>query len=75
MDQDALNQSIRRFLKMVGIRSQREIEQAVAKALDGRAISDKDGPFPATMRLRVDGIDLDVTLDGEIGLTPTSQDG
>ena len=67
MDEDALNQSIRRFLKMVGIRSQREIEQAVAKALaDGRL--DKDTPFPATMRLRVEGLGIDVTFDGDIEL-------
>lgn len=70
MDDDALNQSIRRFLKMVGIRSQREIEQAVAKALAERRIAGKDGPFPATMTLRVDGLDLDITFDGEIELSP-----
>ena len=33
MDQETFNLSIRKFLKMVGINSQREIEQAVAKAL------------------------------------------
>ena len=33
MNEEALNLSIRKFLKMVGIRSQREIEQAVQKAL------------------------------------------
>lgn len=65
MDDDALNQSIRRFLKMVGIRSQREIEQAVAKALAEDRL-DKDAPFPATMRLRVEGLGIDVTFDGEI---------
>src|SRR5690606_12830148 len=31
MDQETFNLSIRRFLKMVGINSQREIEQAVEK--------------------------------------------
>ena len=68
MDEDALNQSIRRFLKMVGIRSQREIEQAVAKAAaEGRL--DKDTPFPATMRLRVEGLGIDVTFDGDIELS------
>ncbi len=29
MDQEAFNMSIRKFLKMVGVNSQREIEQAV----------------------------------------------
>ena len=34
MDQETFNLSIRKFLKMVGVNSQREIEQAVQKALD-----------------------------------------
>ena len=33
MDDETLNLSIRKFLKMVGVNSQREIEQAVAKAV------------------------------------------
>ena len=32
MDQETFNLSIRKFLKMVGVNSQREIEQAVQKA-------------------------------------------
>ena len=69
MNEETFNLSIRKFLKMVGIRSQREIEQAVAKAVaDGRL--DKDTPFPATMRLRVEGLGIDVTFDGDIELAP-----
>ena len=52
MDEEALNVSIRAFLKMVGINSQREIERAIVKALETRAITDRDGPFPVTMTLR-----------------------
>jgi hypothetical protein len=33
MNDDELNISIRKFLKMVGVSSQREIEQAVARAM------------------------------------------
>ena len=33
MDQETFNLSIRKFLKMVGVNSQREIEQAVQKAM------------------------------------------
>lgn len=68
MDDDALNLSIRKFLKMVGIRSQREIEQAVAKALDERRIGERDGPFPVSMTLRCPDLGIDVTLDGDIAL-------
>ena len=34
MDEEAFNISIRKFLKVVGVSSQREIEQAVAKAME-----------------------------------------
>ena len=67
MNDEAFNMSIRRFLKVVGIRSQTEIECAVAKALvDGRIKT--DAALPAKMRLTIDGVDLDITLDGEIRL-------
>ena len=36
MNDENFNISIRKFLKMVGVSSQREIEQAVAKALADR---------------------------------------
>ena len=69
MDEDALNLSIRKFLKMVGIHSQREIEQAVARMLadKGTGVADS-GSFPAKMSLRVPGLGIDVTYDGEIRL-------
>ena len=37
MDQETFNLSIRKFLKMVGVNSQREIEQAVQKACGRQA--------------------------------------
>jgi hypothetical protein len=75
MDQDALNQSIRRFLKMVGIRSQQEIEKAIAGSIAAGRITDKDTPFPITMTLRAEGLDLDVTFDGEISVAPREPSG
>lgn len=67
MNEEALNLSIRKFLKMVGIRSQREIEHAVEKALaEGRVKGDET--FPAKMRLTVEGLQVEVTFEGEIEL-------
>jgi hypothetical protein len=67
MNEDALNLSIRKFLKIVGVTSQREIEHAVARAMDaGKAKGGES--FPATMTLRIAGLDLDVTLEGRIDL-------
>jgi hypothetical protein len=67
MDEETLNQSIRKFLKMVGVRSQREIEQAVAAALASGAIAGTE-TLPASMTLEIAGLQLKVTLDGEIAL-------
>ena len=39
MDQETFNLSIRKFLKMVGVNSQREIEQAVQQALQQKKLS------------------------------------
>ena len=68
MDEEALNVSIRAFLKMVGINSQREIERAVVKALETRAIADRDGPFPVTMTLRCEALGISETFEGDIKL-------
>ena len=67
MNDETFNMSIRRFLKVVGIRSQSEIERAVAKALAEGKIKG-NAAFPARMRLTIDAVGLDITLDGEIQL-------
>jgi hypothetical protein len=67
MDEETFNISIRKFLKVVGVSSQREIEQAVGKALaDGRLAGDET--LAATMTLRIGALQLEVIFDGEIVL-------
>ena len=67
MNEEALNLSIRKFLKMVGVSSQREIEHAVSAALAaGRSPGTET--LPATMTLEVAGLRLRVAFDGEIRL-------
>ncbi len=67
MDDETLNISIRKFLKMVGVSSQREIEQAVARALQEKALSGSES-LPAHMTLEVPGLKLKAQFDGEIRL-------
>jgi hypothetical protein len=67
MNEEALNLSIRKFLKMVGINSQREIEHAVAKATAAGAIKGTES-FPATMTLEIAGLKIKVDFSGEITL-------
>ena len=63
MNEEALNMSIRKFLKKVGVTSQREIENAVRAAEESGSLG---GPLTAEVRLTIAGIDLDVTIDGKI---------
>lgn len=67
MNEETFNLSIRKFLKVVGISSQREIERAVAKAIADRIITGSES-FPASMTLEVASLKLKVTFDGEIKL-------
>ena len=67
MNEETFNLSIRKFLKMVGVSSQREIEHAVAKASADGALAG-NSKLPATMTLEVAGLKLNVKFDGEIDL-------
>ena len=67
MHEETFNLSIRKFLKVVGINSQREIEQAVRKALEEGRIKG-DETFPASVTLAVPGLNLNFQIDGEIRL-------
>ena len=67
MDEEVFNLSLRKFLKLVGVSSQREIEQAVARCLQEQSIAGTES-FPAVMTLRIPGLTLEVNFDGEIRL-------
>ncbi len=67
MNEETLNLSIRKFLKVVGISSQREIERAVSRAIADGAVAGSES-FPATMTLDIAGLKLNVKFDGEIKL-------
>jgi Family of unknown function (DUF6494) len=65
MNEDALNLSIRKFLKTVGISSQREIEHAVTKGTAAGTITGTES-FPAKMTLEVPGLKLNIAFSGDI---------
>ena len=67
MNEETLNLSIRKFLKAVGINSQREIERAVAKAVAAKSIAGTES-FPARMTLEIAGLDVKVEFNGDIDL-------
>ena len=67
MEQETFNLSIRKFLKMTGIGAQREIEQAVAKALASGKMAGVE-TLAATMTLHIGALQLEVRFEGEIKL-------
>jgi hypothetical protein len=67
MKDEALNMSIRKFLKTVGVNSQIAIEKAVHKALAEHQLKGNE-MLPVTMTLSVGKIDLKLSFDGELNL-------
>jgi Family of unknown function (DUF6494) len=67
MNEDVFNASLRRFLKKVGITSQREIEKAVRDALQAGGLKGHE-KLPAKMVLTVGGVTLTHEIDDEIEL-------
>ena len=67
MNDDTFNLSIRKFLKMVGVGSQREIEHAIAAAIKQGTLSGNES-LPCRMTLEIDGVKLKVVYDGSIDL-------
>ena len=65
MDEEVLNIQVRKFLKKVGIKSQREIEQAVKNHIKKGSLSGTE-ELDATMQLDVPEIDLKVSIEGKI---------
>lgn len=67
MNEEQFNASLRKFLKMVGVNSQREIKKAVAEALSAHAINGNER-MPATMTLEIADLKLQVRFEGHIEL-------
>ena len=67
MDEEAFNMSIRKFLKRVGVTSQREIEVAVREQLQAGALRG-DEVLDVEARVSVRGLPQDTVVTGKITL-------
>jgi hypothetical protein len=68
MDEDKFNISVRKFLKVVGVTAQREIEKAVREALNaGRLQGDENLKAKMTLEIGVLGLTHSVEQDIELG--------
>lgn len=67
MDEEALNNSVRKFLKTFGVTAQREIEKAVRDATAKGQLKDSQS-LPAKAVVTVGGIDLKFEIESDIKL-------
>lgn len=67
MNEDVFNTTIRKFLKHVGVTSQREIEKAVRDALASGKLKGNE-TLNATMTLKIGDLDVTHEIKGAIEL-------
>ena len=67
MNEDVFNNSIRKFLKTLGVTAQREIEKAVRQGLAEGKLKGNE-KFPAKGTITLGGIGLSHEVKGEIEL-------
>lgn len=65
IDEDRLNVAVRKFLKVVGITSQREIEKAVREAAESGSLPESQ-KLAARMTLSIPALGLEHVIDHEI---------
>jgi ribosomal protein L1 len=68
MNEDVFNMELRKFLKKVGVTSQREIEQAVRAALESGALKGNE-TLQVKATLTIQGLPLTHDINGEISLS------
>ena len=67
MNEEVLNFQTRKFLKKVGVRSQREIEQAVIRSFENSSLVGIK-KLEASILLEVPEVGIKVSIEGEIKL-------
>jgi uncharacterized protein DUF6494 len=65
MNEEALNLSIRKFLKEFGVTAQREIERAVQRSQSDGTLGGRER-IPVRATLHMDGLVPEYHVDGEI---------
>ena len=67
MNEETFNMSIRKFLKTVGVTSQREIEKTVRAALESGTLEGNE-ELPVKVTLSLPDAALEIDIDGRIAL-------
>jgi Family of unknown function (DUF6494) len=74
MDEDTFNMALRKFLKVVGVTSQREIENAVHEAVRRGTLSG-EGKLKARATIEIEAVNLKHVIEEEIALAPSDAAG
>ena len=67
MNEETFNKDIRKFLKKVGINSQREIEKTVWRQMESGKLKGNES-FKARVTLEIPELDLSLDIEDEIRL-------
>lgn len=67
MNEEIFNMQVRKFLKNVGVTSQREIEQAVRDALERQELSGNE-TLRASVVLKIEPLGVEKEIAGDIAL-------
>lgn len=67
MDEDKFNIELRKFLKKLGITSQREIESAVREAVDKGTLKGSES-LPVKATVTIEALGMETVVDGDIRL-------
>ncbi|CCE25434.1 MULTISPECIES: DUF6494 family protein [Methylotuvimicrobium] len=67
MNEDTLNMEVRKFLKQVGVTSQRELEHAIVKAIETGELKGTE-TLQVKMTLELPGVRLTHTIEDQIKL-------
>ena len=67
MDEEIFNMQMRKFLKNVGVTSQREIETAVRQALEDGTLKGEE-TVKAKVKLTIDSLGVSADIEGDIDL-------
>jgi Family of unknown function (DUF6494) len=68
MNEDTFNMEIRKFLKKVGVTSQREIENAVREAMKAGLLAANE-KLKARIKLECERVNLELVIEDDIALS------
>ena len=67
-DEEKFNMEVRKFLKKVGVTSQREMERAVREALQSGKLAGSE-TLKTQMTLEIENLGVSFKIDGDIALS------